>query len=583
MSFLTPVYVVRFSGSSGWSNIDFGLSQINKLVKLSVKPGLTSAIGSFELTIPDTGSSGEGFKGIVPYSDVYIWYGYNNTGSIPDLRGKIETIKSELGDNGWVRTIIGRDYGEALFRILERQSYTGSVYNTVVALKDKAGLGSANTYISSSATAIPTILSNDNCFKGIEELSNSPSIVSNTNTGPMDFYVDQTKLLHWFPRQTSLGTQTFLVGTNIFSYKYFNDLGESKNQYYVFGMRNSNGTTGSDIPTDHDSYTEPGTPDWTSRAKSGSNDWETITVIGDNSLGHATGSNAIWSGIGIGHEYESLEMEIKKAFPAGGRILINDGDILHLYHGVERDPLETDPFEQRVRLETDANNYFECKLETTSNSWYADSNRIERSLNLGPTSEGISVTGAADTKTGSYRWTRYGSPDWYNINSFVLYQSSSNGPGPVDIAVDGLYIGTRFQFQTGSVLAQNAFGLRDAIVIDEKINSTDYCRNVAISLLQQNSGSIVQVELYTTGSPALQLGWQYALTLPAEGISAQNYTLIDLEHIIGEDGFTTKCLFTDKKEVRVPIPIINYPITRAREKRRYWMYEGKPWWWGGYF
>ena len=47
--------------------------------------------------------------------------------------------------------------------------------------------------------------------------------------------------------------------------------------------------------------------------------------------------------------------------------------------------------------------------------------------------------------------------------------------------------------------------------------------------------------------------------------------LIDLEKNWSNDSFTSKCLFTNKKQLRIPIPIINYPIQRVRDDYAIWL------------
>ena len=579
MSVMTPAYKAEFYNKAGGLRYGFGSGYNTKALSFSIKPGMTTAIGSFEVVLVDTGSDASGiatgvaFKDIDVYEPVYLYYGYTGSGmgAFPwyQFKGLIDTKKIEYTEGQCIRTYVGRDDGEALFRILERRSFTGSCSGSAVLLKDRAGLNASNVFIDNSTDVYNLVLSNDNCFKGLQEISDFNN---------KDFYVDTGSKLHWFERHSLTGAETFSVGTNIKSYRLFTDITDSKNDYFVFGMRDLAPLTGSDWPVNHDDWTQTETAGWVGWINEDAVPGiDNECVILSSSAAYATGSwsmscftgaSGFTNGMGL---YTSLTKTIPN-----GPVMCNPGDVLHFYDGSYILGGTNLNSEFRIRLQTNTNNYFECKLESRYNLvGAAGQNWLEYIIELGPSNEGISITGSKDTNTGSYKWTRVGSPDWYNINSVKLwtYHVHDGALGQSTVYIDGLYIGTRFQYRSGSTGSQIAYNYRPEVVIDSKYNSNLYCKNVAQTLLAQNSGSTTQVELLTTGSPNLQIGNKHAITIPAENLNSTYLELIDLEHIFNNDGYTVKCLFTDKPQLRIPIPIINYPVQVFKFHREFdWLW-----------
>lgn len=571
-----PVYKIQFwSGSTLLHG--FGAGYTNFISSFRIKPGLTSAIGSFEIVIPDTGSNasgfatGQAFGDIDVYQDVEFWYGYTGSNmSFPliyQFYGKIDSKKVDFADgSGYIRTFVGRDYGEALFRILERRGFTGSTTNTVYVLRDDSGLSGSNEFIEVSGNIYPITLSNENCFRALKEVSDFDN---------RDFYVDAHARVHWFERQSGSGAETFVEGTNILSYRLFKDVTEVYNQYYVFGMRDSANITGSDWPINHDDWTEPNATNWTAWIKSGSGPAEGVSVTpAITATQKATGSNSIKFADISGAYSDTQEWYLKFDIngSASKTLMLNDGDILHLYSGRLGNAVAYQNFYPTIRLETDSNNYFECKLEHEGHTSATTVNWYERPIYVGPSYEGVSTTGSLNTYTGSYKWTRIGSPDWYNINSFKMYitKPTAGVLSEANYFIDGLYFGTRWQMSTSSATSVTAYGARPKVVMDDKYTSNQYCTNVGSTLLGENSTPTTQIEVTTLGLPNLVMGNKYLLTLLSENINS-NHELIDLEHKWENDSFLSKCLFTDKKQMRIPIPIINYPIQRVNKDYEIWL------------
>jgi len=343
------------------------------------------------------------------------------------------------------------------------------------------------------------------------------------------------------------------------------------NNIYVFGVRDP-GFTGSDFPItspDHDYWTEAGSDieNWSATVNSGSG--KISIPVEFTNLQYATGSWSILTNCNLGDGTSGV-IELTLTIP-NSPIMLNDSDIVHLYSSgyISSGPGYHYIRDVNIRLKTTDSDYFESLIEdqgaaTPGGNWH------ERTLNCGPAYEGISSTGSIDTTTGSYKWERIGNPDWYNINKFEFVASGSTEfLNNFSLHVDGLYFGTKFQYQTGSTESQTTYGYRPYVYQDNKLTSTQYCQNKAETLLAAGLTPVTQIELTTTGSPALQLGNRYQINIGAENISGY-YELIDLEHRLEYGDFTSICTFTDKKELRTIVPIIRYPVQRAQESISFW-------------
>lgn len=566
MSVLEPVYRVEIWSGSTLRHA-FGLNTAKYISSLKVKPGMTATIGSFEISIPDVDiiSNNPGlYKDVQVFDDSYIWLGYNNTGSLALLKGKIETIKSELDPNkGWVRTFIGRDYGECLQRIIGRERFSLDCGTIVINLRNKCTgsiygeLSTDNTYIESESTTGSLVRDNNSCFKDLKEISDFID---------RDFYVDINKKLHWFTRQSTTGSDIFSTGSNILDYSITKDISNISNDIYVFGMRDTSGISGSDWPVGHISWTES-TTNWTGSIQSGSNPEQPITIELKADITPPTGSNYI-RGYGVIGANSPVILKFRYIIPNSPIRLFSD-DFLHLWYAYNYTYQAYDARNIRIRLETTTNDYFETLLENKHilnplAQW------VEHSLSIGPRYEGVSITGSADSVTGSYLWTRSGNPDWYNISSVCILASGSSTVADGFFGYfNGLYFGTRFQYYTSSTTSQTAYGFRPYVHHDEKLNSNEYCQNTAGTFLATYKDSITQIEITTTGSPTLALGNRYKISIGSENIDSY-YELIDLEHRFESNQFISKCLFTDKKEIRTPVPIINYPVQQVVHQMDLW-------------
>ncbi len=584
--FYTPVYKIEFwSGSTKLYGFGYGYDN-KEVVSFRIKPGLTKALGSFEITIADTGSnvngisSGSAFKNIEVFSTVKMWYGYTGSGLTPQTAemfvGKIDTKEISYGESGCYRSFTGRDLGEPLQRILQRRAYTGSFSGSANSLKNAAGLSSDNQFISGSTGNYYFIEDNTSCFDGLIEISDFDN---------KDFYVGTGSELHWFPRQSYVDTSgvSFEEGLDIFSYRYVKDLADVKNDYYVFGIQLADTITGSYRPIDGDDATENYlnyVNSWTAWYKNLTSSASysgtaTGSVIAQETIfPAASGSHYIQgsqdTSPSIGTEY-IFHTFFDWQPTTTNYLMLNGGDFIHCYlsyvTGVLGSPLFT-KFQPFIRLYsiTTGSDYFECFLEhpgiAENTPW------SERNINCGPQFEGFTITGSPNTTTGSYRWSRNGNPDWYSIRyvDFGVNYIASTSAGAI-INVDGYYFGTKFQYHTSGSASINAYGLRTEVINDTKINSNLYVQNVGNILLIINQNPATQIEIKTITRPYV-IGTSYPVIINSEGINS-NFELIDLEHNWSNNTLTSKCLFTNQAQLRIPIPILNYPVQQTIKERNW--------------
>ena len=77
----------------------------------------------------------------------------------------------------------------------------------------------------------------------------------------------------------------------------------------------------------------------------------------------------------------------------------------------------------------------------------------------------------------------------------------------------------------------------------------------------------IQIEVEAITRPYV-VGTKYPVIINSESING-NFELIDLEHNWENNRLTSKCLFTNQAQIRVPIPILNYPVQRAIKEKNW--------------
>lgn len=570
--FYQPCYKIEFwSGSTKLRG--FGYSYANKeVVSFRIKPGLTKALGSFEIELVDTGSdstgmsSGSAFKNIEVFDTVKMWYGYTGSGLTPQVaemfKGRIDTKDISYSESACIRNFSGRDMGEPLTRTLERRMYTGSLSSTVGYMQLNSGLDDDYTYISSSAGPYTLVMDNTSDFDGLMEISDYDN---------KDFYIDTGSRIHWFEKNSYVDTGTsYEEGLNIINYRFVKEIPEIKNDFYIFGIRDPANITGSDWPVSHDEYTESATG-WIGWMYSGSgpSTGSPITITTDNTY-VKTGSTSIYFTKVHGGATDTGSFLMRKIVTGSAYLLLNSGDILHLWHRPRYALTGDSGINPKIRIETDDDNYYECKFEEVETNVAATTGLQEYNLSLGPTSEGISTTGSKESFTGSYKWTIVGNPDWYKIRSFCMVGDwyAEGALQNISYYIDGLYFGVPFQYHTSGSASINAYGLRTDIVRNNRINSYPYAKNWGDTLLLVHQDPPMQIEAEVIARP-LQVGTKYPILIKSEGINEQ-FWLMDLEYIWSNNKLICNCLFTNQQYIRIPIPILQYTVQQAIREKTLW-------------
>jgi len=567
MGLTRPVYIVQLISGSTVKHT-FSSGGENKIRSLSVKPGMTTTIGSFELTVPDiTGSLTVpgAFKDIKPFDDIKIWYGYEgqvSTHDNPDFAGKIETIVSNLDSNeGYTRTFIGSDYAECFTRVLANRGFINLSGDTIAQYlrnlctgSTVGNLSSSNDYMAGDANTYTLVLNNEPVMSGIKEYADKASI---------DTMVTWNKYFRDFYRQENTGSETFVLGTNILDYSITRELKDIKNDIYVFGMRDDSEINGSDEPMNHDLYTETDIGlNWSAAVYSGSGTHGLVPTQSNLADTVASGSYNTLVSCNIGDEDCTVWAEV-----AIEPRMLTDGDFVHFYcypDNVLDISLSSVKTSGSVILYTNADNFFVCQLEGANRKQsgipFQASSATEYTINVGPNYEGVSETGSYGTQTGSYKWERIGNPDWFNITSVGFTQGIKPATAGLDNAnmfIDGFYIGTKYQAHVSDSESIDKYGLRKHIVTSKDYISTYHCTLVANSILDAYKEPVVEVSLTTTGSQNLNLGYMYPMLFPTDNIN-EYMQLIDLEHTLDDSGFLSKCVFTNKKELRSVTPFRKY-------------------------
>jgi len=554
----------------------FSSGGLHKISSASIKPGMTSTIGSFELKVPDISGSLATpgyFKDVLPFEDVEIWAGYgSDTGSKPIIAGKIETITSALSlGEGYTRTFLGSDYAECLRRVLINQSFPNSTGNTIIQTLRNYCTGSTTGNLSSSNAQIANdtsvygnfIYENQNVLSALKEYADK----SNKDTK-----IDSDKIMHSFERQSITGTEQFILGSNLLDFSVTKDLDSVKNDVYVFGIRDSRNISGSDIPVNHDDWTEnvlTGWEGWITDSSAPPDFDNVCDVTYTNTDAPATGSYDIYvrSGSVSPGFTNGFYIYLTKTLP--NSVMLTNGDFIHFYLAplVEAPSPDTDPKNlPSVYLHTNAyTDYYTCMLDWRKDSWDPLTPKyFEYTINTGVDNEGTTTTGSVDVQEGFYKWQKVGNPDWSNINyiSFDTYGPPlplSNYYTNAMIYVDGVYLGTKYQAHGSGSSSIQKYGLRKSYVQSDIYNSTDYCINVMSTITGSSLEPLTQVSLTTSGSRNLALGSRYLTQISTDNIS-DYLELIDLEHTIDGSGFNSKCVLTDRKEIRTIIPTLQNPF-----------------------
>lgn len=248
-------------------------------------------------------------------------------------------------------------------------------------------------------------------------------------------------------------------------------------------------------------------------------------------------------------------------------------------------------------------NYFACAVEAPRLGYYYigignikddfavnipyPNEHMTVDLPVGPEYEGVSSPNLRGQHSGSYKWTRVGNPDWYNITyAGVMYEFKApdgsrlpttndlgyvykaGGEAPYFIAynfimVENMYFTTSFQshsFDTGSI---SSWGLRPAVFKDNRVVSNEMAKEEANAYIYRYRNPISQLDVVTYAQP-YKLGQKYTINLESEpnlvGLpdDPTYFTMIEHEVSWSNSQLLSKCTLTNLPRMRYPTLFTNF-------------------------
>jgi len=478
-------------------------------VNLYFKDEITNGIGHFSFTVPTVkGTANPYYYDDIALNDtVKIWMGYDTVSGTADFIGKVKKI-SALSKNSYVRMISGLSQGEILLRRLKQDTLWSAVgASTIVTeLADDLGLGKD---IVADATAVDMEVQTKTYFDVLQAVSD---YWANAGTQvKKDFYVDVGDNLVWKARPIrSAGVETLTVGDNILNYRVTRDVDSVRNEVDVYGAAY-------ELPVGcRDGYTDT-TTNWTSDG--------TVTTNADMKVGqysiqgHRVVSPATvylqraLTSFRCGWKNQRYVHFWSKGIRTGGVVAV--GTYIHI-------------------LAPNYANRF-SKFSTTfpfQNVWFHDY------FELGPHG-GFSSTG---------------SPDWTDVQGIRFTYDAGAASTAATFRVDELYFTGGHYYNTATDAgSQTSYGRRDLQVFDERLTSNADCQKRAETILYQRKDAPIQIEVTLPLNMNVKAGDRLSMTIPAEGITAQDYDVISVQHSGNSLSFTTYAVMVNTSNIRQPL------------------------------
>jgi hypothetical protein len=346
-----------------------------------------------------------------------------------------------------------------------------------------------------------------------------------------DFYVDAGDAGHlnghlvWKSRPIrTTGVETLTVGQNVLDYIVTRDYLPIKNNITVYGKAFAK------YPSDGDTWTENDHVNWT----------ENSGTLYDENLIHKIGSYCL-SGAGA-----AGGLDITRLHSA-----INIRDINKISTWIYIITVDNGDSYLRL-LAPDDSNYFELSSNTLSNNPESMAAAFPKLANSGFTfySWSLGENNEYDaTYNPSGQWVKTGTPNWWNIQGIRLVINGDVGNG--SIVIDGLhYSPVRYSYTTSDATSISDYGQCDAEFTDDNLLSDADCEKRAKTLLYQLKDPVVRLDVTVNGNSNIKIGDRISVTIPAEGITAQNFDVVAVNHDFTGQGWTTTANMVDSGNVR---------------------------------
>ena len=516
-----PVYQIKtYTGATN----DYTITSDCKFLRFKTA---LDEIGYFTFVLPGIKAATKIYDDIAIYDRVEIFLGYDTVPVTPLFRGVIENIDNVWEGKAHMRTFSGRDQGEIMTRLLFRQysSAGDTAQNAVTKVASRVGMG---TNIDADATAV-TVVSYDGKYDAyMRQIGDYASTINK------DWYVDTTNPpnLVWKsrPLRSDATVSSLTIGENIKQYTLTRNINEVFNKLWIFGAtevfdKDDPSATSAcahtqytkaptDLPADHDAWTDALTH-WTAGSKSG-------THTGPSLVGGAhCGSNMIANGVAVGLANEYIWL--KRTFDTTDTIVrIKDEALLNFYIA---QTLTGSGNLSKFIITLDAPNTSNYLTYNVSSGLLPpNATGTHYTLKLGP---GYEVLSGVDDG-----WVKTGDPDWYDLEAIKFYLEYTTPVGStVVMNVDCLYFeNLRWRAIDSDGDSQANYGIREMVIVDDKLHSNTECANVGAMLKAMKKDPSIQLDLTVPLDTNILIGDRIPITIPNENLTATNFDVISVEH-----------------------------------------------------
>jgi len=506
------------------------------------KTALTGQIGTFSFTLPGVKGIKKKYDDIAVFDKVKLYLGYDTVGATPLFVGRIENIQNVWTRTGYLRVFSGRDQAEVSTRLIRHQwAHDGADSHTVVdKWADDMGLGKDTD---AEATNV-TILSHEDKYNSLlHEVCDYATSINR------DWYVDVNNNLVYRDRPIrSVGVSTLTVGDNLRSYNLTRNVREVYNKFWVFGASEPTqddtavcahglDLSDTDLPANHEDFDET-INHWTIDSKSG-----TGTVILGAAAPHC-GSNYVVLSVAADNAVDDEWIWGQRDLQTTLRI--KNSARLDWYWAFQTNAASPAMIDYYVQLNApDTSNYFRYSIPAAD--YPVHNTGTHYHMSLGPAFEGL---------TGQGVWIRTGDPSWYDIQDLRFYGQANTVEAEagdyLQFRIDCIYFSSlRWHDLDEDAGSQTSYGVREMLVVDDRIHSNTDASNYAAVLKDRYKNVPLQLDVLMPLDTNLLIGDRIAVTIANENLSAQNFDVIQVEQgMTKELGFTTAATLVSEERIR---------------------------------
>jgi hypothetical protein len=172
-------------------------------------------------------------------------------------------------------------------------------------------------------------------------------------------------------------------------------------------------------------------------------------------------------------------------------------------------------------------------------------------ITLGPGNENVA---------GVNQFVEVGTGNWFDIEAIAIKITFDNDEdAAVSSMIDAMYFSNlRWQDYDNDLAGSGAaYGQRDLVVVDDRLHSTADAQNMAAMLLAKHKDPFLQLDITTPMDTNILIGDRIPITIANEGLTAQDFDVIRVEHTMDQNGFLTKSTMISQARVRSPSKVTN--------------------------